>query len=207
MVEDGVLRKLVRTRGRGLVVSFVYTPNLTKTDVNQRISQHIKIINEYSNPNLQLEVGEWGEFLVKNMFEKYGWRVAARHVNEYRGVQWPKSKENLDFIFRKNDVAIGVEVKDALEYIKPKELGNKTEMCFYLGILPCFVLRKAPRMYQDLVNYHDGFISYFLTKFYPYHYTDLVRQIYEQTRLPVNVWWQIPEKVQEILNRWLEALK
>ena len=207
LVEDGVLRRLVRTRTRGLVVSFVYTTQLTKTYVNQRISQLIKIINEYSESNLQHDVGDWAEFLVKNMFEKYGWRVVARHANEFRGVQWPKSKENIDFIFKKNDIVIGVEVKDTLGYIKSTELRSKTEMCVYLGVLPCFVLRKAPRMYQNLVNYYEGFISYFLTKFYPYHYSDFVHRIYEQTMLPVNAWWEIPEKVQGIIKRWFDTLK
>ena len=43
--------------------------------------------------------------------------MVARHANEFEGRSWVTTGHNLDFIFRRDGVAYGVEVKNTLGYM------------------------------------------------------------------------------------------
>jgi len=65
--------------------------------------------------------------------------MKGRNARSYGGKEWTRTGHNLDFIFERDDVAYGVEVKNTLGYMDQEALQTKIEMCKWLGIKPVFV--------------------------------------------------------------------
>jgi hypothetical protein len=83
--------------------------------------------------------------------------MKGRNTQSYGGKDWTKSGHNLDFIFVRDDIAYGVEVKNALGYMEQEDLRTKIEMCGWLGIKPVFVARMLPRTWINEVIESGGF--------------------------------------------------
>ena len=67
--------------------------------------------------------------------------MASRNTREYQGRVWETSEHNLDFIFERDGIAYGIEVKNTLGYMDREEFLLKIKLCEWLGIKPVFVCR------------------------------------------------------------------
>jgi hypothetical protein len=72
----------------------------------------------------------------------------AEKVKEYNGKKWEKTGHDLDFIFKRDGVEYGCEIKNTLGYIGKEELEIKLEMCAFWGIRPLFIMRHSPKTYN-----------------------------------------------------------
>jgi hypothetical protein len=72
----------------------------------------------------------------------------ARDVREWQGRRWERTEHNLDRVFEADGRAYGIEIKNTLKYIGRGELSLKIEMCQFLGLVPLFVMRFAPKVYN-----------------------------------------------------------
>lgn len=72
-------------------------------------------------------------------------RWVAAETNEWRGAKWTQTNHDLDFIFEKNGIFYGVEVKNALGRIERDEIDVKVSICRHLGLVPFFVVRWMAR--------------------------------------------------------------
>src|SRR5262249_8865748 len=105
----------------------------------------VKLVEEYSNPNIAGAIGLHGETMVLEGFARHQFVMKGRNTRSYGGKEWTKTDHNLDFIFERNGRAYGVEVKNTLGYMEQNELQMKIEMCKWLGIKAVFVARMLPR--------------------------------------------------------------
>jgi len=113
-------------------------------------------------------------------------RRITENINEFKGKKWEKTGHNLDFIFERDGVYYGCEIKNSLSYIEREELDTKIEMCEFFKIIPLFIMRFAPKSYNNEIIRKGGFALIFKYQFYEMSQINLVRRIKEVLELPVD---------------------
>jgi hypothetical protein len=82
----------------------------------------VRLVEEYSDPNVGGALGLNGEALLLEGFAKRRFLMAGRNTRTYEGRTWTDTAHDLDFIFERDGAAYGVEVKNTLGYMEHKEL-------------------------------------------------------------------------------------
>jgi len=166
-------------------IKFLFLPK--NRFVRRKINKKIRIINKFSDPDVTNDLGKHLESIVAPILESAGFTKIGRNINEYNGKKWNKTDENLDFIFQKNGIGIGIEIKNTLDYINKNEFENKIEMCEYLNIKPFFIVRKMPDSYIYKLKEHNGRAAIIGTQVYPdtKEYRQLTKEILTELALPV----------------------
>lgn len=147
----------------------------------------LKLIREYSEPELTRSYGLQAEMLFDAALPKSGFIPVAEHTAEYRGKRWTASDHNLDRIFERDGIAYGVEVKNRLRYIDPKVLRIKLDMCAFLGLKPLFIARMMPKIYNyEIIAKRGGFALIFKYQLYPFHLGGFARKLRDRLGLPID---------------------
>jgi hypothetical protein len=105
----------------------------------------VQLLESYSAPNIGAALGLHGELMVLEGFARHKFVMVGRNTAEFNGGVWTRTRHDLDFIFERDDVAHGVEVKNTLGYMPHEELVVKIELCETLGIRPLFAPRMIPK--------------------------------------------------------------
>lgn len=95
-------------------------------------------------------VGLHGEHMVLEGFARRQFVMRGRHANAYGSRTWESTAHDFDFIFERDSIAYGVEVKNTLGYMDYEELKVKLRMCGFLGIKPVFATRMLPKISSEL---------------------------------------------------------
>jgi len=146
-----------------------------------------KIINEYADPIVTSSIGHYLELLVSEGFSRFGYKTLGRTINKLDGKEWKDTKHNLDFIFEKEGVRYGVEVKNTLGYMERNEIDVKVKMCRHLEINPVFVCRFLPKnwLFDKIIKY-GGFALILKYQLYPPILRELVNKMRGELDLPVD---------------------
>jgi len=78
------------------------------------------------------------------------------------------------------------------------EFEEKLDMCEFLGLLPVFPLRYPSPQQFELMDKIEGLALTFKTRIFPPGMRQLVTDIWNHFRLPVNIWENIPLPVENI---------
>jgi hypothetical protein len=154
-----------------------------------------KIIEEYSQDHITRSCGYRAEELFCNALAMRGFMPKARKVKEFNGKKWEKTGHDLDFVFMRDGVAYGCEIKNTLGYIDKEELAIKIEMCGYFGIKPLFIMRYSPKSYNKLIYESGGFALIFESQIYDLSQESLVKKIRDVLGLPVICSKAIPDGI------------
>jgi len=146
----------------------------------------IKLVEEFSEPAFTVAIGFQGEALVLEGFARFGFSLYGRNTNEFKGKKWIETEHDLDFIFEKDSVAYGIEVKNALGYMVKKEIDIKIELCEYLGLKPVFAVRMFPKSWIDEIWKKGGFSLIMKFQFYPLDRPVFANKIRKELGLPVD---------------------
>ena len=152
----------------------------------RRATRLIKLVEEYADPNIGAALGLHGEFMVLEGFARSQFVMAGRSVNRFRDKHWDESAHNLDFIFEKDSVAYGIEVKNTLGYMDHDEFTLKIDLCKHLGLRPVFVVRMFPAEWIEELRQQGGFSLILKYQLYPWTHKDLADRVREQLGLPVD---------------------
>jgi hypothetical protein len=153
----------------------------------RRAKRVISLVEQYSDPEFGALLGHQGQLLFENAMGRSNFRLLAENVNEWNGRKWEKSNEDLDYIYERDGVVYGVEVKNALGRMKETELISKTAMCEHLGVVPFFVVRWMPQNWiQRTAKDHKGFVLMLKWQLYPISHASFARTIREELGLPVD---------------------
>jgi len=158
------------------------------------------VIDEYSQDHITRSCGHRAEDLFCKALALRGFMPAATKVKEYKGKRWDKTGHDLDFVFSKDGIDYGCEIKNTLGYIEKEELEIKLEMCNYLGVKPLFIMRNSPQSYNHMIYQNSGFVLIFVTQIYELSQQILVNRIKEVADLPVICTAAIPDG---IINRFV----
>jgi len=125
---------------------------------NNLISQH---------PNIGGALGLQGEALILEGFANLEFVMKGRETNSYGGRVWTETEHDLDFVFERDGLAYGVEVKNTLGYMDPIDFDTKIKLCRHLGIRPVVAARMLPKSWiNDLIS-QGGFALIFKYQLYP----------------------------------------
>jgi len=161
----------------------------------------VSLVEEYSDPNIGAALGLHGETMVLEGFARNQFVMVGRNTREYRTKIWVETAHDLDFIFERDGVAYGIEVKNMLGYMDQDEFVLKTRLCRFLGIRPVFICRMLPKTWiHDLIT-AGGFALVLKYQLYPWTHRDLANRVRDNLRLPVDA----PRFLQEgTMNRFLK---
>jgi len=149
-------------------------------------NQLVSLVEEYSDPNIGGSLGLHGETMVLEGFARTRFRMMGRDANEYEGKKWRETNHNLDFLFERDGVTYGIEVKNTLGYMEREEFLIKTRLSLSLGVYPVFVCRMLPKSWIFELMQAGGFALILKYQLYPWTHRDLARRVREELNLPVD---------------------
>lgn len=164
----------------------------------------VRLVEEYANPNVGGAVGLHGEHMVLEGFARRQFVMRGRHANAYGSRTWESTAHDFDFIFERDSIAYGVEVKNTLGYMDYEELKVKLRMCGFLGIKPVFAARMLPKNWIKEVIDSGGFALIMKYQLYPLAHRELARRVSRELGLPVDTPKALAEGTMDRFVRWHE---
>ena len=201
----GYLKDMVIAREKG--TSARYFIRTTNRYPMRQINKMEKLIEEYSDDMITRSCGHRAEDLFCNGLALKGFEPKGKKVNAYGGVKWEKTGHDLDFLFEKDRVAYGCEIKNTLGYIDKEELEIKLEMCEHLKVKPLFIMRWSPQTYNKMIIDKGGFALIFGSQIYELSQEKLVGRLKKELGLPVDCPKAIPDGILMRFVNWHEKKK
>lgn len=161
-----------------------------------------KLVEEYSDPNITAALGLQGELMVLEGFARLEFVMKGRNTRSFGEKNWTDTDHDLDFIFAKDSVAYGIEVKNSLSYIENKEFKTKIELCHHIGVQPVFVVRMMPRPWIQELYEAGGFALILKYQFYPLTHRDLAKRVKKDLKLPVDSPKALQDGTMQRFLRW-----
>ena len=162
----------------------------------------VALVEEYSDPNIGGALGLHGESLVLEGFARNQFVMLGRNTNELGSTKWTATAHNLDFLFERNGLRYGVEVKNTLGYMSHAEMKLKIAVCQHLGIKPVFAARMLPKSWIHEIAVAGGFALVFKYQLYPWTHRELSRRVQEELGLPVDSPRALQDGTMERFLKW-----
>ena len=183
-----------------ITAKFIWHPN-TRYFV-RTINLKAKVLAQMSDPNVGHSCGHYAQLLFSHGLLQKGFSQVAQDTRSFEGRSWTETNHDLDYIFIRDGVPYGCEIKNRFEYIDHKEKDIKIRMCKELGLKPLFIMRAAPKNYIKEIIDAGGFAMIFQAHIYPVGFGPLVQNIRREfPGMEVAETRAIPET---ILNRFLK---
>jgi hypothetical protein len=184
LAKEGKVRSTLLPLGTGTTIRF-YAASKNRY-FTRAANKKIKLVQEFADPAFTEALGRQGEIMFQAALPSVGFIPTASKVRSYKGAAWTATQHDLDFVFERDGVAYGAEIKNTLPYIPGKELAIKTLMCRHLGLRPLFIVRFAPKSYIEEVRQVGGFTLVFKYQLYPFGYRSLAKRVQAELGLPVD---------------------
>jgi hypothetical protein len=168
----------------------------------REINKIEEVVEEYSQDLITRSCGHRAEDLFCKAFALRSFMPVGIKVKQYNGKTWTKTGHDLDFVFKRDGVEYGCEIKNTLGYIEKDELEIKLEMCEYLKFRPLFIMRYSPKSYNRMIYEKGGFALIFETQIYEISQEMLVNKIKEVIGLPVICSKAIPDGMMGRFEKW-----
>ncbi|MGH9842515.1 MAG: hypothetical protein ACREEM_27555 [Blastocatellia bacterium] len=166
----------------------------------------VGLVEQYSNSQVGEAIGLHGEQMVGMAFAREQFLMKGEATREYGGKIWSGTGHDLDFVFERDGIAYGIEVKNTLPYMDQVEFQVKIRMCQQLGLRPLFVVRMIPRAwFKELID-AGGFALVLKYQLYPRSYQDLAKRLVDELELPVGWPRAIESGTMQRFLRWHEKL-
>jgi len=146
----------------------------------------VSLVEDYSDPNIGAFLGLHGEGMVLEGFARNQFVMSGRHTREHAGRVWTQSNHELDFIFQRDGLTYGIEVKNTLGYMDYDEFVLKINLCLWLGIKPIFVCRMLPKSWIFELRKAGGFALILKYQLYPWTHQQLAKRVARELGLPVD---------------------
>jgi hypothetical protein len=166
-----------------------------------------KLVEEYSQDIITRSCGHRAEDLFCMALALKGFVPKERKVKEWNGIKWEASGHDLDFVFEKNGIAYGCEIKNTLGYIQKEELEIKLEMCKHLKLRPLFIMRYSPKSYNKMIIDTGGFVLLFKSQIYELSQENLVQKLKTELGMPADCPKAIPDGIIQRFINWHERHK
>ena len=209
--KEGVLFSIkVKLENVGEVRFFVTKKihSLKREDeIRRKISKYSYWIQRYSNYRITKMLGDHLHALVKGEVRAQGFVILSEFSNEYDGKKWP-GRETLDMIaeHKKNQLVVGVEVKNMLSLAPYSEVSKKIKMCNFFGIKPVFACRWI-EPYRKKITENGGFVWQFKNQLYPIGQEKFVKELGKRFSFPIEVKSELPEKSVLEFQEWVRTVE
>jgi hypothetical protein len=200
LVARGVIRGEVRPLSTGGSVNLMW--HRSHRYYRRDAARLVHLVEEYADPNIGGALGLQGEFMILEGFARKQFVMHRRNTQTFGSRTWTRTAHDLDFIFERDGIAYGVEVKNTLGYMDYGELKLKIEMCRELGLRPLFAVRMLPKSWVKEVVDSSGFALILKYQLYPWVHRDLARRVREELGLPVDAPGALEDGTMERFVRW-----
>jgi len=202
LVEDGIIRSETRTLSTGGSIKLVWHKGYRF--YKRSATRLIALVEEYADPNIGAALGLHGETMVLEGFARSEFVMRGRNTQGHRERKWQESDHNLDFLFERDSVVYGVEVKNTLGYMDYEEFQTKVRLCEFLGARPVFAARMLPRTWiKELVD-SGGYAMILKYQLYPWTHRELAKRVARELGLPVDAPRALEEGTTARFLRWHE---
>lgn len=225
LVDEGYLTVFDRERVPDLAdlshvqtLKFYANADAVKTVRDEAIMKtHVlrtaKMLDRYSGDENNKVLGKQLESLVENQLKMLRFEILDKHTNSYEGKKWRQTNHNLDLIARRNELVIGVEVKNTLRIISADEIDTKVDICRHLGIVPVFAVRWI-KPYIECIRRQGGFSWVFKTQILPFGQEQMVNDMFArlsasgkkdrgyELKFPITVRNDLPPNSVKMFERW-----
>lgn len=164
-----------------------------------------KLVDEYNSSAGDGTLGLQGEILVLAAFARQGFLLSGEEAKTYRGKAWMETGHDLDFIFERDGIGYGIEVKNTLGYMEISEFRTKIKLAQHLGIKPVFVVRALPRTWVEALVRVGGYAMIMGFQFYPWTHKDLADRIRDTLGLPVDTPKRIAQGTMQRFENWIAS--
>ncbi len=200
LYKNGYLKDVRIPKERGTSTRFFI--HKANRYARHTINRNKRFIEEYSQDHITRSCGHRAEDLFCKALAMRVVMPLASKVKIFNGKKWEKTGHDLDFVFRRDGVDYGCEIKNTLGYIDKEELEIKIEMCSFFEIRPLFIMRYSPKTYIKLIYDHGGFALIFETQIYELSQEILVKKIKDVLGLPVICSKAIPGGIIDRFEKW-----
>ena len=201
---EGLLKSEVRKLPRAGTIKLLW--HRTYRYYKREASRLVTLVDEYANPNISEFIGLQGEIMALEAFARYQFVTQGREMNSFGNETWSATDHDLDFIFERDGIAYGVEVKNTLGYMDYEEFQTKIRLCRQLRLRPVFVVRMFPRSWMHELITAGGFGLIFKYQLYPWGQKELGRRIAKELGLPIDAPRAISSGTMTRFLRWHERL-
>lgn len=196
----GIIRSQERALKGGSVIRLYWHRSLR---YYKRPAQRIvSLVEEYSDPNMGAALGLQGEAMALEGLASLQFVLEGRDKNEYQGVAWSESDHNLDFIFSRDGMAYGVEVKNTLAYMEKDEFDLKIRLCETIGVTPLFVVRMLPKTWTYELIQRGGFALVLKYQLYPWSHRELAKRVASELGLPTDAPRRLRDATMKRFLKW-----
>lgn len=200
LVEEGRILSEARRLDLGSEIKLLWNRNYR---FYKRAAREVfDLVNRYSNAASDGTLGLQGEHLVLAAFARARYLLLGEATRQHRGREWTETEHNLDFIFEKDGVAYGIEVKNTLGYMDLEEFATKVRLSNFLGLKPVFAVRSLPRTWIDALIQAGGYGMIMGFQFYPWTHLDLANEIRVKLMLPVDTPKRIEVGTMQRFENW-----
>jgi len=200
LIQEGYIKSETRKLITGNEIKLLWNKNYRY--YKRGANKIVDIIQELSNPNIGASLGTHCELLVLEGFAKQEFILKGRNCKECNGKVWEKTDHDMDFIFCKDSVCYGVEVKNKLGYMEKTEIDVKIKLCKHLGIKPVFVVRMIPKTWINEIINNGGFVLILKYQLYPLYNKDFADRIKSILDLPVGYPKSLKEETMHRFIKW-----
>jgi hypothetical protein len=161
------------------------------------------LVNRYTNSATDGTLGMQGEHLILAAFARRQFLLIAEEAKSYKERLWTSTGHDLDFIFEKDGVGFGIEVKNTLGYLDVDEFVTKIRLAINIGVRPVFAVRALPRTWAEALIQSGGYAMIMGFQFYPWTHQALATEIREKLRLPVDTPKRIEQGTMQRFETWI----
>lgn len=166
-----------------------------------------RIVDEYTTSATDGALGLQGEHLVLAAFARQKFLLIGEETSQYKGVKWEETKHNLDFIFERDGIGYGIEVKNTLGYLDIDEFIVKVRMALKIGVKPVFAVRALPRTWVWALIQAGGYAMIMTYQFYPWTHKEVADRIRSTLGLPVDTPKRIEQGTMDRFENWVGSEK
>ncbi len=203
LVEEGRIRTETRQLSSGSELKLLWHRSFRF--YKREADRVYKLVDEYTVSATDGALGLQGELLVLAAFAKQRFLLVGEETNSYEGKTWTETGHDLDFIFKRDGIGYGIEVKNTLGYMEIAEFLIKIKMALHLGITPIFVARSLPQIWIKLLVGAGGFALIMGYQLYPVTHKELADRIRGTLGLPVDAPRRIAQGTMQRLENWIVA--
>ncbi len=220
MFEDEFFHWITNRALRRLVAESLVLSEARKLDIGSNIilvwhksfrfykraaKQVYDLVNAYTTAAGDGTLGMQGEHLVLAAFARRQFVLRGEETNEFSGKKWTQTNQDLDFIFERDGIAYGIEVKNTLGYLDSDEFVAKIQMAQFLGIRPVFAVRALPKSWIDALWRCGGYAMVMRYQFYPWTHAHLATEIRTKLRLPIDTPKKIADGTMDRFEKWIQS--
>ena len=202
LIEQGLVRTETRKLSSGSEIKLLW--HRRHRYFKRGAARLVALVDEYGSPNMSAAIGLHGEQMVLGGFARREFVMRGHHTRKHRDREWTKTAHNLDFVFERDGVGYGVEVKNALSYMDHSEFRTKIDLARELGLYPVFAARMLPRSWMKELIDQGGYGMILKFQLYPWTHVELARRVARELGLPVDAPRQLAEGTMDRFIAWHE---